>query len=120
MPENQPGRPDARQSDRLPPLGATCVEVFHKPDGLGPNLAAAVLNVSATGACLRLSQCLPRGHVLGVALYGPQRLLPVACAAVVVWSRDAGDGTFITGVQFARAAGEDNLAAVARPSEMPT
>src|SRR5262245_32143276 len=110
MPEIQPA--DARRTPRLSPRDATHVEVFRAPDGMGPNLATALLDVSECGARLILSERLPEGHVLGVALYGPQRLLPVACAATVVWSREEAGG-FVTGVKFARSAGEDNLAAVA-------
>src|SRR5262249_48061085 len=107
MPDNEPT--DARGRSRLSPRGATCVEVVRAPDGVGPTLAAAVLDVSATGAQLALTESLPAGHVLGVALYGPHGLLPVACAATVVWSQRAADGTFLTGVHFSRSAGEENL-----------
>src|SRR5207248_9334905 len=113
MPDNEPARADARVCPRLSPKYATHVEVFRGPDGLGPNLATAVLDVSATGARLVLNEGLPAGHVLGVALYGMNSLLPMACTATVVWSRQAGPGAFITGVNFSKTAGEENLASVA-------
>jgi hypothetical protein len=100
--EPAPAPTDARRCRRLPPRGATNVEVFRAPDGLGPNVAVRVLDVSASGACLTLSESLPAGQLVGVALFGARSPLPVACAASVVWSKDAGNGTFVTGVRSAR------------------
>jgi len=118
--DHERARPRTRPH-RRPPQPPPIAQGSHLRGGVprprrpGPNVAVRVLDVSATGACLVLSESFPAGRLIGVALYGTRSLLPVACAASVVWSKDAGDGTFVTGVQFAREAGVENLAAVARP-----
>jgi hypothetical protein len=119
MPDNEPAHSEARGCPRLSPKYATHVEVFRTPDGLGPNVATAVLDVSSTGARLVLTECLPAGHVIGVALYGLTSLLPMACAATVIWSRQNGEGSYVTGVRFNKSAGEENLASVASTPTSP-
>lgn len=104
----------ARRYPRLEPRGRTRLEAYRDPTATGPDLAVRVLDLSASGAQLCLSQSVPAGHLLGVALYGPH-LAPIAGAARVIWCRDAGDGTFLAGVSFDHEAGEENVAALARP-----
>ncbi|MBY0228362.1 MAG: PilZ domain-containing protein, partial [Gemmataceae bacterium] len=101
-----------RRFPRLLPRGATRLEAYGDPVAQGPDLALAVLDLSASGARLRLAQPFAPGHLLGVALYGPH-LAPIAGAARVVWCQDADDGTYLAGVSFDHEAGEDNVAALA-------
>lgn len=106
-------RNDIRRSPRLSPKLATRAEAFRDPAGTGRNLAVRLLDLSEVGAKLALAEPLPPGHLLGVAFYGPH-LLPIAGTARVVWTKEAPDGTFVTGVEFALAAGTDNVGALAR------
>lgn len=110
-----PDSNDARRAPRLYPRGSTRLEVFRDPAGSGPDLAVRVLDVSASGAKIVLTEPLPVGHAVGLALYGPH-LLPIAGEARVVWVRDADEhGHFVTGVELTIAATPEHLAALTRP-----
>lgn len=112
MPENN-AVPDARRSRRLSPRYNTRLEAYRSPQAAGPNIAVRVLDISAHGARLALSEALPPGHAMGVAIYGPH-LQPVAAVGHVIWCRPADDGTFTVGVEFRSPVGEDNIAALGR------
>jgi hypothetical protein len=103
---------DQRRSPRLHPKGGTQLEVFREPDGTGPDIAVKVVDLSATGAKLVLSERLPPGHVIGIAMYGPGPL-PIAGVAEVVWSKEE-DGAYPTGIEFRRPAGGEQLASLAQ------
>jgi hypothetical protein len=109
MADNDP--PNARRSSRLSPKYDTRLEAYRVPEALGPNIAVQVLDISPHGARLALSEALPAGHAMGVAIYGPH-LQPVATVGHVVWCRPWGDGTFMVGVEFRSPVGEDNVAAL--------
>jgi hypothetical protein len=105
--------PEGRRSRRLSPRHNTHLEAYRVPEGLGPNIAVRVLDISPHGAQLALSEALPSGHVMGVAIYGPH-LQPVAAVGHVIWCRPSDDGTFLVGVEFRSPVGADNVAALGR------
>src|SRR5262245_34757029 len=104
---------ETRRSHRLSPNHNTRFEAYRAPEGLGPNIAVRLLDISPHGARLALSEALPRGHAMGVAIYGPH-LQPVAAVAYVIWCRPSDDGTFMVGVEFRSPVGEDNVSALGR------
>jgi len=68
--------------------------------GLGPNLATALLDVSESGARLRLKKALETGGEVEVGLQGPGHSRPLKQIARVIWSVASADGDFVTGVEF--------------------
>src|SRR5262245_18643302 len=102
---------ETRRSHRLSPNHNTHLEAYRVPEGLGPNIAVRVLDISPHGARLALSEALPEGQAMGVAIYGPH-LQPVATVGHVVWCRPYGEGMFMVGVEFRSPVGEDNVAAL--------
>ncbi|MGL4554194.1 MAG: PilZ domain-containing protein [Gemmataceae bacterium] len=104
---------EPRRFRRLSPKGGTWLEAFRDPDGSGPDIAVAVRDVSATGARLVFAERLPPGHSMLVTLNGQSGPLYTG-VAVVAWSEQAEDGSFMTGVVFQKPVGRADLAALAR------
>jgi hypothetical protein len=75
--------------------------------GAGRNLALALLDVSADGARLQLSESLPAGTEVSLTLPGPDR--PLQFSAVVVWSRAGPDGNYLAGLMLADSIAPDDL-----------
>jgi hypothetical protein len=68
--------------------------------GVGPNVAAALLDVSEHGARLLLTAGLAPGRAVEVGLEGPGHGRPLALPARVVWCVPAADGHYVTGLRF--------------------
>ncbi|GBD35827.1 hypothetical protein HRbin36_00942 [bacterium HR36] len=90
---------ERRAHQRKPPRGRCIVKLFRGTLGLGQNLALELVDVSLSGAKLRLSQNLRPGEEVTVELLGQGHLRPVKSLARVIWCRPADQG-FLTGLTF--------------------
>jgi hypothetical protein len=97
-----PIRKNKRASRRQPAKGSTRAVAYGNALGLGRNIASAVLDVSETGARLLLTKRLADGAEFEVNFEGPGSR-PVKMLALVVWSVEAADGRFVTGIRFEKA-----------------
>jgi hypothetical protein len=70
--------------------------------GAGPNLAAAVLDLSQTGVRLLLQAPLRAGQALELTLENVMLSRPIKVTAEVVWSVPAADGRHCVGARFHR------------------
>ena len=98
-----------RRSPRVRPrlgLFSTCRRGTAGP---GRNLALSVLDLSAEGVRLRLSEPVKKGEAVQLALPGPPGQA-VECHATVVWSLRAADGSFLAGVRLHERLPDDVLA----------
>jgi hypothetical protein len=68
--------------------------------GLGPNLAASLLDVSQTGSRLVVTAPLEKGQQVEVTLEGIGGRRPVKLLASVVWCVPAADGNYCVGCTF--------------------
>lgn len=93
---------DRRLADRLPPLPAARVEARRPGAGGGPDFVEELLDVSATGARVRL--CLPvrPGERFDVTFWGPGGSWCGRSLAVVRWAVATGPATGFAGIQFTR------------------
>jgi hypothetical protein len=108
-----PNRKNKRSSRRLPAKGSTRAVAYGNALGLGRNIASGVLDVSETGARLLLNRRLADGAEFEVNFEGPGAR-PVKLHAYVVWSVEAADGRFVTGVRFEKALNYAALQALSR------
>jgi hypothetical protein len=111
MPAHDPNEP--RRFRRLTPREGMWLEASRDPDGSGPDIAVGLRDVSATGARLVVSERLPPGHSMLVTLNGLSGPL-YSGVAVVAWSEEAEDGSFMTGVVFQKPVSRADLALLAR------
>ena len=95
-----PRQPERREDLRCNPEGQ--VEVTCRPgvSGLGPDIALALLDVSAGGARLMVKSALSVGQVVEVCLYPAVPAPGLRRAARVVWSTEARGGYYFVGVRF--------------------
>ena len=91
-----------RRSMRRKAARATKVTCHQGSFGLGPNLATGLLDVSESGARLRLKTSLKEGSEVLVAVLGPGHLRPVNCPGKVIWCLAATEGGHIVGIEFQR------------------
>jgi PilZ domain len=70
--------------------------------GLGPDLAIVLLDVSEDGLGVRLKLAVTPGDEAEIVLTSPGTRKAYKLLGEVRWCRDAGDGTFLAGVQLRR------------------
>ena len=117
MDSQQPDQPATRRNKRccrrqIPKRSAKAL-AYRNALGLGPNVATGILDVSEFGARLLLVEQLRVGQEFEVALetLGTR---PIKRLAVVVWSIEAADGRFVTGVRFEKSLSYAELLALSR------
>lgn len=81
--------------------------------GMGPNLAVGLVELSETGARLRLKTTVQAGEEVEVALWPPVGLRSLRGPATVRWGRPARDGTYLVGVRFRRRLAASDMAHLA-------
>jgi hypothetical protein len=101
-PEPSQRKTNRRGSRRFPPRGRVKVTCRKGSLDLGPNLGVALLDASETGARLVLSVGLVFGQEVFLTLDSPTGGRPPRRLGTIVWTVAAADGTFLTGVQFAK------------------
>jgi hypothetical protein len=80
---------------------------------VGRNLALEILDVSAEGIRLRLSEPVQKGEGVSLAVPGPRGLI-VDCTGSVVWWARAADGTYIAGISLDERLSDHALARLSR------
>ncbi len=90
---------DRRAYQRKPPRGRCQVKLFRGTLGLGRNLALELLDVSLSGARIRVEEKLRPGEDVQLHLLGQGHLRPVKILAKVVWCRAEAEGA-VVGVHF--------------------
>src|SRR4051794_32565199 len=103
QPQKPPARRNQRRTRRQAAKGSTKATAYRNALGLGRNIAVGVLDVSESGARLTLKERLAEGTEFEVHFESAGVIKPVRMLAVVVWSVEAADGSFVTGTQFAKA-----------------
>src|SRR5689334_19318459 len=102
QPEPRPAAPAARANTRRvrrhAPKGSTRLHACRNALGLGPNIAAALLDVSEAGVRLLLREGLTVGHEFEVRLEGAAH--SVKRIARVIWCVATADGLFCVGASF--------------------
>ncbi len=68
--------------------------------GLGPNIALALVDVSETGACLRVKEALRVGQEVEVCLQATGNVREIRLTGRVVWVRPASEGSQSVGIHF--------------------
>lgn len=105
-PPAEPPAPPPRRNHRLcrrrPPRSGVRVECRRGALGLGPNLAAGLLDVSEGGAGVRLTAPAGIGEEVEVVLARPGGGRPVRGLGDVRWCQPAADGTYRAGVRLRR------------------
>jgi hypothetical protein len=89
---------------------------FADPAGTGPDLAVALLDVSAGGIQLVVGEPVRSGHEVCIGLQGPVEATPRAVRARVLWCVALADGRHAAGVKFLKPLGAAALRAFARPA----
>jgi hypothetical protein len=90
-----------RASRRMPPRSATTVTCRPNAMDVGPSLTVAVIDLSDTGAQLRLREPLKPGQTVTLTLGGSYVAKSVRRQAQVRWvSPPATDGTVLVGFAF--------------------
>jgi len=70
---------------------------------LGANVALGILDLSVTGACLRLKEAVPIGQELELHLESLHNSRPLKLPGQVIWCQAGPEGHFLAGVRFSRA-----------------
>lgn len=70
--------------------------------GLGPNLAAGGVELSADGVCLKVKSQLQKGDEIEIGLTGIGRSKPLSLIADVRWCRPDEGGGFLMGAALRR------------------
>ncbi len=109
---------ERRQSARFLPREGVTVVCRRGTLGLGRDLALSLLDVSDVGARLALGDLLSRGDVVEVGLAAPDWPGPIARVGVVVWSKEADDGSCQIGVVFSRGLAASELRDLCQPIEV--
>jgi hypothetical protein len=90
-----------RASRRAPLRGSIRVECRKGSLGLGPDLTAAALDISETGARLILKSSLPLGQEVEVLVHGAGgHGRPLKRAGRIIWAFPTDDGLCCVGVRF--------------------
>jgi hypothetical protein len=93
---------NGRRSVRRAPRSSTRVVGFGGKLGLGPNIATHILDISETGARLRVREQCARGQEIELHLISISHRKPIRLHAEVIWCNVAADGEIYVGVQFRR------------------
>jgi hypothetical protein len=107
------GGRDGRRARRHAGKGSTKVHCYGNALGLGRNIAAALLDVSETGARLLLKQVVAVGKEVEVNLEG-QTGVSARHVARVVWVVPAEGGLFCVGCEFLKPVAYSALLGLAR------
>jgi hypothetical protein len=91
-----------RSSPRLRARGGSKSVCRKGTLGLGANVALGLLDVSETGARLRVKEPLSPGQEVEVGLQGPAHGREFKMTGRVIWSIVAADGTHLVGIHFDR------------------
>jgi PilZ domain len=94
--------PERRAARRRLAKSGARVEVRRGPLGMGPNLAVGLVELSQTGARVRLKTAIQPGVEVEVALWPPAGVRSVRGPAEVRWCRPVRDGTFLAGLRLRR------------------
>lgn len=92
-------RRERRAHQRKSPRGRCIAKLFRGTLGLGPNLALELLDISLSGARLRIVENLRPGEQVTLYLLGQGHLRPVKVLGHVVWCRPD-DPVYICGLTF--------------------
>ena len=102
-----------RASYRRPPRLGTGVEVRRGVVGIGFDVAVSLVDVSAGGACVRLSVPVQPGDLVHLALLRPGASRPHRLQAEVRWGWEEVGGLVLAGVRFRYRLAPDELDALA-------
>ncbi|MBO0697318.1 MAG: PilZ domain-containing protein [Zavarzinella sp.] len=102
-----PAAPSRRWRNRVPRSGVRA-EVRAGTSGLGPNLAAGLVNLGEGGAAVLMTARALLGEEVDVVLLLPSGV-PLRIAANVRWCHSAGGGRFEAGLQFRRRLSPEEL-----------
>jgi hypothetical protein len=91
---------NSRRSIRRPTRQTTKVICFGGKLGLGPNIANQILDISETGARLRVKEECVKNQELELHLSGLSHRRPVRMRGEVVWCVRTNEGDYCVGVQF--------------------
>ena len=100
MHESTPVSSDRRRAPRRRPKPTTAVTCRDETLLVGPNLAVAVLDISADGIRLIVRTALEKGQQIDVDLDGIGYCRPLKFPAEVVWSVRTADGNWCIGAKF--------------------
>lgn len=89
------------------------VLAFRNGLGVGPNVGLAVIDLSESGARLRLKEELPIGREIEMNLEGPG-MRQIRLYARIVWVTPEADGTFLAGASFEKSLNWTDLVALTR------
>jgi hypothetical protein len=103
---------ELRQAGRRPPLGGVRLVVRRWDDGLGPNIAEGVLDVSAEGLRVILPIEPTHSDLFEVTLWDPDGVQRGHVLAGVRWWRCERDGLVIAGLVFGRSLSRADLDAL--------
>jgi hypothetical protein len=93
---------DRRLADRHPPRPGTRVEVRRGVLGQGPDVVIDLLDLTVSGAKIRIRGHLRRADRVAVKLIPPTGAWVADGTAVVHWCLLGADGTLLAGIQFRR------------------
>src|SRR5262245_10912705 len=95
-----PAGPERRKARRRQPRPGVTVNFRLGTLGLGPDLALGAVDLHEDGLCLRIKAAVKPGAEaeVGVSRAGWGRALKFM--GEVRWCREAGDGTFLVGIQL--------------------
>ncbi len=91
---------NSRRSIRRTTRRTTRVVCHGGKMGLGPNIANQILDISETGARLRVREECEQSQEVELELAGPSHRKPVCIKGEVVWCIRTQDGDYCIGVQF--------------------
>lgn len=91
---------DRRRAPRRRPKPTTEITCRDEALLVGPNLAIALLDISADGVRLIVRTALNKGQKIDVDLDGIGYCRPIKLAAEVVWSVPTADGNWCIGARF--------------------
>ena len=100
-PTDQPEK-NRRTSRRRSAKRSAQVVCFANGLGLGPNVAVSLLDVSESGARIKVKTLLAPRQEVELDLCGIGHRRSVKLISNVVWCEPATDGTFLVGVKFQR------------------
>ena len=93
---------NGRRSIRRPPRQSTRGAGYGGKMGLCPNIATHILDISETGARLRVRERCVKGQEIELHLTSVSHRKPIRITADVIWCNEAADGEIYVGVQFRR------------------
>ena len=89
-----------RRSIRRPTRRTTKAACYGGKLGLGPNIATHILDISETGARLRVKDECTKGQEIELYLTTLSHRKPLRVRADVVWCLQTQDGDYCIGVEF--------------------